>query len=180
MKTLTKTIICGLAAFALYACSSDNSTSPEHTGTATTQTGIDKGAQQVSLGPSEEDAYIETILEGKPISNMIAVDPPLCVNDTDGVEWCPPYRVKTESGTLLHAWGGISETIYCERASDTISLDVFLHNNRIRRSQARVQGFLRQRKRQNHGRYRKHYRLRTHAEAAQYRQGIHTPTRRRN
>ena len=131
MKTLTKTIICGIAAFALYACSSDNSTSPEHTGTATTQTGIDKGAQQVSLGPSEEDAYIETILEGKPISNMIAVDPPLCVNDTDGVEWCPPYRVKMESGTLLHAWGGISETIYCERASDTISLDVFLHNNTI-------------------------------------------------
>jgi hypothetical protein len=131
MNTITKTIICGIAAFALYACSSDNSTSPEHTGTASTQAGFDKGVQQISLGPSEEAAYIETILEGKPISNMIAVDPPLCVNDTDGVEWCPPYRVKTESGTLLHAWGGIAETIYCERASDTISLDVFLHNNTI-------------------------------------------------
>lgn len=131
MNTTTKTIICGLAAFALYACSGDNSTSPEHTGTASTQTGIEKGVQQISLGPSEEDAYIETILEGKPITNMIAVDPPLCVNDTDGVEWCPPYRVKLQSGTLLHAWGGISETIYCERASDTISLDVFLHNNTI-------------------------------------------------
>lgn len=131
MNTTTKTIICGLAAFALYACSGDNSTSPKHTGTASTQTGIEKGVQQISLGPSEEDAYIETILEGKPITNMIAVDPPLCVNDTDGVEWCPPYRVKLQSGTLLHAWGGISETIYCERASDTISLDVFLHNNTI-------------------------------------------------
>lgn len=131
MNTTTKTIICGLAAFALYACSGDNSTSPEHTGTASTQTGIEKGVQQISLGPSEEDAYIETILEGKPITNMIAVDPPLCVNDTDGVEWCPPYRVKLQSGTLLHAWGGISETIYCERASDTISLDVLLHNNTI-------------------------------------------------
>lgn len=131
MKTTIKTIICGLAAFALYACSSDNTTSPETSGTASTQTGIDKGVQQISLGPSEEDAYIETILEGKPITNMIAVDPPLCVNDTDGVEWCPPYRVKLQSGTLLHAWGGISETIYCERASDTISLNVFLHNNTI-------------------------------------------------
>ena len=131
MKTTIKTIICGLAAFALYACSSDNTTSPETSGTANNQAGNDKGVQQISLGPSEEDAYIETILEGKPITNMIAVDPPLCVNDTDGVEWCPPYRVKLQSGTLLHAWGGISETIYCERASDTISLDVFLHNNTI-------------------------------------------------
>lgn len=131
MKTTIKTIICGLAAFALYACSSDNTTSPETSGTANNQAGNDKGVQQISLGPSEEDAYIETILEGKPITNMIAVDPPLCVNDTDGVEWCPPYRVKLQSGTLLHAWGGISETIYCERASDTISLDVLLHNNTI-------------------------------------------------
>ena len=130
MKTTTKTIICGIAAFALYACSSDNTASPEN-GTASTPTLNDKGVWQISLEPSEEDAYIETILEGKPITNMIAVDPPLCVNDTDGVEWCPPYRVKLQSGTLLHAWGGISETIYCERASDTISLDVFLHNNTI-------------------------------------------------
>ena len=131
MKTTTKTIICGLAAFALYACSGDNTASSELIGTASTQAGNDKGVQQISLGPSEEAAYIETILKGKPISNMIAVDPPSCVNDTDGVEWCPPYRVKLQSGTLLHAWGGISETIYCESASDTISLDVFLHNNTI-------------------------------------------------
>ena len=131
MNTLTKTIICGLAAFALFACSSDNSSSPEHTGIASTLADNDKEVEQIFLGPSEEDAYIETILEGEPISNMIMVDPPLCVNDTDGVEWCPPYRVKLQSGTLLHVWGGISETIYCERASDTISLDVFLHNNTI-------------------------------------------------
>lgn len=131
MNTTIKTITCGLAIFALYACSGDNTASPETSGTASTLADNDKGVEQIFLGPSEEDAYIETILEGKPISNMIAVDPPLCVNDTDGVEWCPPYRVKLQSGTLLHVWGGISETIYCERASDTISLDVFLHNNTI-------------------------------------------------
>ena len=131
MKTTIKTIACAVATLALFACGNDNSASPETTGTANNQVGIDKGLQRISLGPSEEAAYIETILEGKPITNMIAVDPPLCVNDTDGVEWCPPYRVKLQSGTLLHAWGGISETIYCERASDTISLDVFLHNNTI-------------------------------------------------
>ena len=75
MKTTTKTIICGLAAFALYACSGDNTASSELIGTASTQAGNDKGVQQISLGPSEETAYIETILKGKPISNMIAVDP---------------------------------------------------------------------------------------------------------
>jgi hypothetical protein len=77
MKTTIKTIICGLAAFALYACSSDNTTSPETSGTANNQAGNDKGVQQISLEPSEEDAYIEAILEGEPISNMIMVDPPI-------------------------------------------------------------------------------------------------------
>ena len=131
MKTTIKTIACAVATLALFACGNDNSASPETTGTANNQVGNDKGLQRISLGPSEEDAYIETILEGHPISNMIMVDPPLCVNDTDGVEWCPPYRVQLQSGTLLHAWGGISEAIYCETASDTISLNVFLHNNTI-------------------------------------------------
>ena len=122
MKTTIKTIACGIAALALFACGNDNSASPETTGTANNQVGNDKGLQRISLGSSEEDAYIETILKGHPISNMIMVDPPLCVNDTDGVEWCPPYRVQLQSGTLLHAWDGISEAIYCETASDTISL----------------------------------------------------------
>lgn len=130
MKTTTKTIICGIAAFALYACSGDNTASPEN-GTASTPTGNDKGVWQISLEPSEEAAYIETILEGEPISNMIAVDPPECINDTGGIDLCPPYRVKMQSGTVLHVWDGIFEAIYCERASDTISLSVLLHHNTI-------------------------------------------------
>ena len=130
MKTTTKTIICGIAAFALYACSSDNTASPEN-GTASTPTLNDKGVWQISLEPSEEAAYIETILEGEPISNMIAVDPMECIDDDGGIDICPPYRVKMQSGTVLHVWDGFFEAIYCEGASDTISLSVFLHHNTI-------------------------------------------------
>lgn len=130
MKNTTKTIVCGLAAFALYACSGDNTASPEHTSTESSQMVNENGSKQIRLEPSEEAAYIESILEGEPISNMISVDPMECIDD-GGIDICPPYRVKLQSGTLLHAWGGISETIYCESASDTISLDVFLHNNTI-------------------------------------------------
>jgi len=130
MKTTTKTIICGIAAFALYACSGDNTASPEN-GTASTPTGNDKGVWQISLEPSEEAAYIESILEGEPISNMISVDPMECIDDTGGIDLCPPYRVKMQSGTVLHVWDGFFEAIYCEGASDTISLSVFLHHNTI-------------------------------------------------
>lgn len=130
MKTTTKTIICGIAAFALYACSGDNTASPEN-GTASTPTGNDKGVWQISLEPSEEAAYIESILEGEPISNMISVDPMECIDDDGGIDICPPYRVKMQSGTVLHVWDGFFEAIYCEGASDTISLSVFLHHNTI-------------------------------------------------
>ena len=130
MNTITKTIACGLAAFALYACSGESTTAPEQR-IGSTNAQKDNGASIISLAPSEEDAYIETVLEGEPISNMIMVEPPMCVDDTGGVEWCPPFRVKMPSGTVLHVWDGLFETIYCERASDTISLNVFLHHNTI-------------------------------------------------
>lgn len=131
MKNTTKTIVCGLAAFALYACSGDNTASPEHTSTESSQMVNENGSKQIRLEPSEEAAYIESILEGEPISNMISVDPMECIDDDGGIDICPPYRVKMQSGTVLHSWGGTSETIYCERASDTISLDVTLYHNTI-------------------------------------------------
>ena len=137
MKTTTKTIICGLTALALYACSSDNTTSPEtaDTGKTAIEKGGEDGIRQIRLEPSEQEAYIDGILEGEVLSNMIIVDPPICgIYDPEEPEdcWCcQPYRVQLESGKIYHHWDGLNEKIFCETEQDTIWYSVTLHNNTI-------------------------------------------------
>ena len=137
MKTTTKTIICGLAAFALYACSSDNTASPDTTNTEKTavENGSEDGTKQIRLEPSVDEAYLESILNGESIDNMVSVDPPICPDETtddpDDYYWCPPYRVQLETGTVFHRWDGLGEVIFCETEQDTMWYSVYLNHNII-------------------------------------------------
>ena len=75
MKNAIKTIVCGFAAIALFACSSDNASAPEQ---AVSQTsGNNEEQQHARVNPTDEtDSIPESWLEGYSLSKMIMVDSP--------------------------------------------------------------------------------------------------------
>jgi len=131
-----------MTAFALVACSSGNSVAPE-TSAAITK---NESSKQIRLEPTdststpptvivsvEDEATLNSWLNGNPISNGITVDN-WCAENPDFPEnplWCFPSRIQLEKGTVAHAYSGNTSVILCETETDTISYGVHLHNNII-------------------------------------------------
>lgn len=72
---------------------------------------------------------IDVYLEGHAISNMIMVDH-WCVENPDYPDnpwWCLPVRSQLESGTVYNSYEGLSNAMFCETSSDTLSYNVFLN-----------------------------------------------------
>ena len=122
MKLLTKTIAYGIAAFALYACSNENTTAPEHP--LPQAHGSNENYQLVSGNlPDETKETLESWLQGNSLSKMIAVDH-WCVENPDYPDnqwWCLPPRIQLESGTVSKFYLGTSDRISCELAQDTLT-----------------------------------------------------------
>ena len=147
MKNITKSItgtIVGAAALALAACSSSQSTAPE---ASITKTSSGSNAQvrinptdSISATPTvivsaDDEATLESWLNGNPISNDIIVDY-WCAENPDYPEnslWCLPNRIQLENGTAFDFYNGNSDVIACETYQDTIFYSVYLHNNTIRK-----------------------------------------------
>lgn len=147
MKNITKSItgtIVGAAALALAACSSSPSTAPE---ASITKTSSGSNAQvrinptdSISATPTvivsaDDEATLESWLNGNPISNDIIVDY-WCAENPDYPEnplWCLPNRIQLENGTAFDFYNGNSDVIACETYQDTIFYSVYLHNNTIRK-----------------------------------------------
>ena len=71
MKNAIKTIVCGFAAIALFACSSDNASAPEQ---AVSQASGNNEEQRARVNPTDEtDSIPESWLEGYTLSKMIMV-----------------------------------------------------------------------------------------------------------
>jgi hypothetical protein len=121
MNNITKTIVCGLSALALYACSSDNASAPEQ---AVSQASGNNEEQRARVNPTDEtDSIPESWLEGYTLSKMIMVDH-WCVESPehpDNPMWCLPPRVQLESGTVTNMYWGTSDRISCELAEDTLT-----------------------------------------------------------
>lgn len=122
MKNAIKTIVCGFAAIALFACSSDNASAPEQ---AVSQTsGNNEEQQHARVNSTDEtDSIPESWLEGYSLSKMIMVDH-RCVESPehpDNPMWCLPHRVQLESGTVANMYWGTSDYIRCELAEDTLT-----------------------------------------------------------
>jgi hypothetical protein len=127
MKNAIKTIVCGFAAIALFACSSDNASAPEQ---AVSQTsGNNEEQQHARVNPTDEtDSIPESWLEGYSLSKMIMVDH-WCVESPehpDNPMWCLPPRVQLESGTVTNMYWGTSDRISCELAEDTLTYSELL------------------------------------------------------
>ena len=122
MKLLTKTIAYGIAAFALYACSNENTTAPEHP--LPQAHGSNENYQLVSGNlPDETKETLGSWLQGNSLSKMIAVDH-WCVENPDYPDnqwWCLPPRIQLESGTVSKFYLGTSDRISCELAQDTLT-----------------------------------------------------------
>ena len=136
MNTTTKTIVCGLAAFALYACSSDNTASPEN---SVLDKSEKKTAQQIIPNSTSVSAEVESnltsILNGRPITNHIAIDF-FCHNDEEDAygfmfDCGPASTIQLETGTVYHLWDGIQDIISCQTELDTTSYSVQLYHNTI-------------------------------------------------
>ena len=143
MKNITKSItgtIVGAAALALAACSSNPSTAPE---ASITKTSSGSNAQvrinptdSISATPTvivsaDDEATLESWLNGNPISNGITVDNWCYPENPDDPFWCLPARIQLENGTVANAYGGSVNVIMCETETDTISYGVHLHSNII-------------------------------------------------
>ena len=139
-KSITGTIV-GAVAFALAACSSDNSVAAE-TSTAQTSSGT---SAQVRIVPTDStqsksifavSAETEENLEiwlknNHPISNQITVDNWCYPENPDDPLWCYPARLQLESGTVFNSYHGTFNGIVCETETDTISYGVHLNNDII-------------------------------------------------
>ena len=145
MKNITKSItgtIVGAAALALAACSSSPSTAPE---ASITKTSSGSNAQvrinptdSISATPmvivsADDEATLESWLNGNPISNGITVDNWCYPENPDNPLWCLPNRIQLENGTAFDFYNGNSDVIACETYQDTIFYSVYLHNNTIRK-----------------------------------------------
>lgn len=122
MKLATKTFICGLTAFALYACSSDNASAPKQA--LSQASGNNEEQQHARIDPpSETDSIPESWLEGSTLTKAITVDH-WCIQSPDHPDdpmWCLPHRVQLESGTVTRMYWGTSDHISCELAQDTLT-----------------------------------------------------------
>ena len=141
-KSITGTIVGAAAALALAACSSSPSTAPEASITKTS-----RGSNaQVRINPTDsisatptvivsadDEATLESWLNGNPISNGITVDNWCYPENPDDPLWCLPNRIQLENGTAFDFYNGNSEVIACETYQDTIFYSVYLHNNTIRK-----------------------------------------------
>lgn len=141
-KSITGTIVGAAAALALAACSSSPSTAPE---ASITKTSSGSNAQvrinptdSISATPTvivsaDDEATLESWLNGNPISNGITVDNWCYPENPDDPFWCLPNRIQLENGTAFDFYNGNSEVIACETYQDTIFYSVYLHNNTIRK-----------------------------------------------
>ncbi len=141
-KSITGTIVGAAAALALAACSSSPSTAPE---ASITKTSSGSNAQvrinptdSISATPTvivsaDDEATLESWLNGNPISNGITVDNWCYPENPDDPLWCLPNRIQLENGTAFDFYNGNSDVIACETYQDTIFYSVYLHNNTIRK-----------------------------------------------
>lgn len=130
MNLLAKTIACGVAAFALYACSSENIAAPEQA--PSQANGSNENYQLVSANlPDETKETLESWLQGNSLSKMIAVDH-WCVKNPDYPDnpwWCLPPRIQLESGTVSKFYLGTSDRISCELAQDTLTYSGYMNDS---------------------------------------------------
>jgi hypothetical protein len=127
MNNITKIIVCGLSALALYACSSDNASAPEQTVSQAPGNNVEQRHVRIDP-PDETDSIPESWLEGYTLSKMIMVDH-WCVESPehpDNPMWCLPPRVQLESGTVTNMYWGTSDRISCELAEDTLTYSELL------------------------------------------------------
>lgn len=138
MNNIIKTIICGLAALALYACSSDNASAPEQV--LSQAPGNNEKYQHVRIeAPDEKDSIPESWLEGYSLSKMIMVDY-WCVENPDYPDdpwWCLPPRVQLESGTVSKFYFGISDRISCEMIDDTLTYSDYMNDSTVSKKLSR-------------------------------------------
>jgi hypothetical protein len=128
MRPITKTIICGLAAFAMYACSSENTTGPEQSlSTASNNNG---NAQRIQIDlPDSTKETLESWLEVRPLNENIAVDYWCHPENPEDPMWCLPHRLQLESGKVLNFYGGQSDRITCELEQDTLSYSTYRNDS---------------------------------------------------
>ena len=120
MKPITKTIICGLAAFALFACSSDNTSAPEQILSQVPGNNAETQHIRIDTQDSTEET-LESWLEVRPLNENIAVDYWCHPENPEDPMWCLPHRLQLESGKVLNFYGGRSDRITCELEQDTLS-----------------------------------------------------------
>ena len=130
MNNNIKTIICGLAALALYACSSDNASAPEQ---ALSQVPDNNDEyQHVRIDPPDQtDSIPESWLDGNTLSKAIMVDHH-CVESPDHPDnpmWCLPPRVQLETGTVSEYYWGSSDHISCEMVGDTLTYSGYISSD---------------------------------------------------
>ena len=124
MKPITKTIFCGLAAFALFACSSDNSSAPEQILSQVPDNNAETQHIRIDTQDSTEET-LESWLEVRPLNENIAVDYWCHPENPEDPMWCLPHRLQRESGKVLNFYGGRSDHITCELEQDTLSYSTY-------------------------------------------------------
>jgi hypothetical protein len=127
MNNITKTIVCGLSALALYACSSDNASAPEQALSQAPGNNEEKQLARIDP-PDETDSIPESWLEGNTLTRAIVVDY-WCVDTPDHPDeslWCLPHRVQLDGGTVTSMYWGTSDHISCELAEDTLTYSEYL------------------------------------------------------
>ena len=132
MKPITQTIICGLVAFTLYACSSDNASAPEQTVSQASSNNVEQRHVRIDP-PDETDSIPESWLEGNTITRAIMVDY-WCVESPehpDNPMWCLPPRVQLESGTVTNMYWGTSDRISCEMIDDTLTYSDYMNDSTV-------------------------------------------------
>jgi hypothetical protein len=124
MRPITKTIICGLAAFAMYACTSDNTIIPKQVLSPASDNSGNTPQVHHDLPDSTKET-LESWLEVRPLNENIAVDYWCHPENPEDPMWCLPHRLQLESGKVLNFYGGQSDRITCELEQDTLSYSAY-------------------------------------------------------
>ena len=124
MKIITKTIICGLAAFAMYACTSDNTIIPKQVLSPASDNSGNTPQVHHDLPDSTKET-LESWLEARPLDMNIAVDYWCYPENPEDPMWCLPHRLQLESVKVFNNYGGSSDRITCELEQDTLSYSAY-------------------------------------------------------